>query len=232
MPDRRYAVGAGFAASAVGVDRPPVAAHGRSADRDRTHRIGLDLDGFRPVRAPRAGGPTLGLLAGGRFAAFKTVPLYRRRRVPNLVLVLIGGALAIKFLVGINGTIALVGLLVGMYSVAVCGGARRRVWALLVAGLFFVAGFVVFALTGNPRFIAISVPAVAHVAAWLIGDYLRTRRAYVAALEERAAASLAGSYSSAGTPLVSAGHAILVVVLYAAGFVIISSVLVKARDVV
>jgi ABC-2 type transport system permease protein len=46
------------------------------------------------------------------------------------------------------------------------------------------------------------------------------------------AASLAGSFSSTGTPLVSAGHAILVVALYAAGFVIISSVLVKARDVV
>lgn len=125
------------------------------------------------------------LLAVG-LLLFQTVPLYWRRRMPNLVLLLIGGALAIKFLVGINGTVAVLGLLIGMYSVAVYGSGRRRLWALVVASLFFVAGFVIFAITGNPRFIAISVPAVAHVAAWLVGDYLRTRRAYVATLEERA----------------------------------------------
>src|SRR5438309_1464379 len=34
---------------------------------------------------------------------------------------------------------------------------------------------------------AVTVPGLFFVAAWLIGDYLRTRRAYVAQLEERAA---------------------------------------------
>jgi signal transduction histidine kinase len=145
--------------------------------------ISTVLDPFE--RRGQVGQPWAFMLAVG-LLLFQTVPLYWRRRVPNLILVLTASALAIKFLVGINGSIAVVGLLIGMYSVAAYGGARRRVWALVVAGLFFVAGFVIFALTGNPRFIAISVPAVAHVAAWLIGDYLRTRRAYVAALEERA----------------------------------------------
>lgn len=115
----------------------------------------------------------------------QTIPLYWRRRRPNLVLLVVSGAFALKYLLGINSTIASVGLLIGIYSVAVYG--RRRVWALVVAGLFFVAGFVVFAVTGNPKALALSVPAVFHVAAWLVGDYLRTRRDYVAALEERAA---------------------------------------------
>lgn len=46
------------------------------------------------------------------------------------------------------------------------------------------------------------------------------------------AGSLAGSFSSTSTTLVSAGHAILVMAVYAVAFVIVSSVLVKARDVV
>jgi ABC-type transport system involved in multi-copper enzyme maturation permease subunit len=50
------------------------------------------------------------------------------------------------------------------------------------------------------------------------------------------AGSLAGSFGSAGprslAPLVSVDHAILVVVVYALAFVIVSSLLVRARDVV
>ena len=48
------------------------------------------------------------------------------------------------------------------------------------------------------------------------------------------AGSLAGSFSPSGfrgTPLVSADHAVLVVVLYALAFVILSTVLVRVRDV-
>jgi len=76
---------------------------------------------------------------------------------------------------------------VAMYSVAAYEQRARRLVFLVVAGLGFVAGFVVFGVTGNPRSFAITVPSVFFVAAWLIGDYLRTRRAYVAQLEERAA---------------------------------------------
>ena len=129
---------------------------------------------------PWASALALGLLL------VQTVPLYWRRRAPNTVLILVAAAFAIKFLVGINTGPAAVGILVAIYSVAAYSSDRRRVWAVIVAFLLFVAGFVIFAITGNPRFIAISVPAAAHVAAWLIGDYLRVRRAYVAALEERA----------------------------------------------
>ena len=129
--------------------------------------------------------PWAGILAVGLLLV-QTVPLYWRRRAPNTVLVLVAAAFAIKYLLGINPGFAGIGVLIAMYSVAAYGTGRVRLWALWVAGLLFVAGFVIFAVTGNPKSIALSVPAAAHVAAWLVGDYLRTRRAYVATLEERA----------------------------------------------
>jgi signal transduction histidine kinase len=117
----------------------------------------------------------------------QTVPLAWRRTYPSLVLVLIASAFGLKILLGINTSVAAVGLLIAMYSVAVYGAGRLRLFFLALAGLGFIAGFVVFAITGNPRSFALSVPSLAQGAAWLLGDYLRTRRAYIAQLEERAA---------------------------------------------
>ena len=125
------------------------------------------------------------LLALG-LTLLQTVPLYWRRRLPSVVLLLVAAAFAAKTLLSINATIAAVGLLISVYSVAAYGADRRRLWALLAAGLVFLSGFVLYAVSGNPHFLAVCLPGVAFVAAWLIGDYLGTRRAHVAALEERA----------------------------------------------
>ena len=78
---------------------------------------------------------------------------------------LIASAFGLKILLGMNTGVAAVGLLIGMYSVAVYGSGRLRVFFLALAGLGFVAGFVVFAITGNPRSFALSVPSLAHAAA-------------------------------------------------------------------
>ena len=134
--------------------------------------------------APSSNWPKLALALG--LTLLQTIPLYWRRSRPNLVLLLVAAAFAAKTLLGINSTIAALGLLIAMYSLAAYGSGRRRFWALALAGLAFLSGFVLFAVIGNPHTIAISVPALAFAAAWLIGDYLGTRRAYVAALEERA----------------------------------------------
>jgi len=115
------------------------------------------------------------------------VPLLWRRSNPSLVLLLVAAAFGAKLLLGFNPGIAGLGLLIAMYSVAAYEVRARRLVFLVVAGLGFLAGFVVFGVTGNPRSFAITVPSLFFVAAWLIGDYLRTRRAYVAQLEERAA---------------------------------------------
>src|SRR5260370_2307831 len=143
----------------------------------------------REVRFP-LGSPTgmaIPFLAGIALLLLQVVPLLWRRSHSSLVLLLVAGAFGARVLLGFSPGIAGFGLLVAMYSVAAYELGVRRLFFLVVAGLGFVAGFVVFGVTGNPRSFAITVPSVFFVAAWLIGDYLRTRRAYVAQLEERAA---------------------------------------------
>jgi signal transduction histidine kinase len=138
-----------------------------------------------PAEIP--GGVATAILVGLALLVLQVVPLLWRRRFPSLVLLLVAGAFGARVLLGFNAGIAGLGLLVAMYSVAAYEVGVRRLFFLIVAGLGFVAGFVVFGVTGNPRSFAITVPSLFFVAAWLIGDYLRTRRAYVAQLEERAA---------------------------------------------
>src|SRR5712692_1697036 len=143
----------------------------------------------REVRFP-LGSPTgmaIPFLVGIALLLFQVLPLLWRRSHPSLVLLLVAGAFAARVSLGFNPGIAGFGLLVAMYSVAAYEVGARRLVFLVVAGLGFVAGFVVFGVTGNPRSFAITVPSLFFVAAWLIGDYLSTRRAYVAQLEERAA---------------------------------------------
>jgi signal transduction histidine kinase len=138
-----------------------------------------------PFRAQT--GLAIAVVLGLALMLVQVLPLLWRRSHPSLVLLLVGGAFGARVLLGFSPGIAGFGLLVAMYSVAAYEVRARRLIFLIVAGLGFVAGFVVFGVTGNPRSFAITVPSLFFVAAWLIGDYLRTRRAYVAQLEERAA---------------------------------------------
>ena len=140
-----------------------------------------------PLSGGIPGGTVTVVMIGLVLLLVQVIPLLWRRSHPSLVLLLVAGAFAARELIGFNAGIAGLGLLVAMYSVAAYEQRARRLVFLVVAGLGFVAGFVVFGVTGNPRSFAITVPSVFFVAAWLIGDYLRTRRAYVAQLEERAA---------------------------------------------
>ena len=138
-----------------------------------------------PLGAPT--GMAIPFIVGLALLLVQVLPLLWRRSHPSLVLLLVAAAFATRVLLGFNPGIAGFGLLVAMYSVAAYDVGVRRLLFLLVAGLGFIAGFVAFAVTGNPRSFAITVPSLIFVAAWLIGDYLRTRRAYVSQLEERAA---------------------------------------------
>jgi len=132
-------------------------------------------------------GLAIPILVGIALLLVQVFPLLWRRSHPSLVLLLVAGAFGARVLLGFSPGLAGFGLLVAMYSVAAYELGVRRVFFLVAAGLGFVAGFVVFGVTGNPRSFAITVPSLFFVAAWLIGDYLQTRRAYVAELEERAA---------------------------------------------
>jgi len=145
--------------------------------------------GERELRFPLGAPSSLAIpfLVGLALLLVQVFPLLWRRSHPSLVLLLVAAAFAARVLLGFNPGIAGFGLFVAMYSVAVYDVGVRRLLFLLVAGVGFIAGFVAFAVTGNPRSFAITVPSLIFVAAWLIGDYLRTRRAYVSQLEERAA---------------------------------------------
>jgi signal transduction histidine kinase len=140
-----------------------------------------------PLLPAVPGGTVAIVIVGLLLLLLQVVPLLWRRSHPSLVLLLVAGGFGARILLGFNPGVAALGLLVAMYSVAAYEVRARRLFFLVVAGLCFVAGFVVFGVTGNPRSFAITVPSLFFVAAWLIGDYLRTRRAYVAQLEERAA---------------------------------------------
>jgi signal transduction histidine kinase len=139
-----------------------------------------------PLPAGIPGGLLTAIAVGLALLALQVVPLLWRRSHASLVLLIVAAAFGVKVLLGFNPGIAALGLLIAMYSVAAYELRARRLIFPVVAGLGFVAGFVVFGITGNPRSFAITVPSLFFVAAWLIGDYLRTRRAYVAQLEERA----------------------------------------------
>jgi len=147
------------------------------------------LFGERELRFP-LGAPTgsaIPFLVSLALLLVQVIPLLWRRSYPRLVLLLVAAAFGARVLLSFNPGIAGFGLLVAMYSVAAYEVGVRRLFFLVVAGAGFVAGFVVFGITGNPRSFAITVPSLFFVAAWLIGDYLQTRRAYVSQLEERAA---------------------------------------------
>jgi signal transduction histidine kinase len=140
--------------------------------------------------------PSLFVPAGGLLGAaaaalalllLQVVPLLWRRSHPSLVLLLVAAAFAARLLLDLNPGLAAVGLLIAMYSVAAYERRARRLAFLVIAGLGFVAGFILFGVTRSPRSFVVTVPSLFFAAAWLIGDYLRTRRAYVAELEERAA---------------------------------------------
>jgi signal transduction histidine kinase len=126
-------------------------------------------DGRRPVAV------TLPLLL------LATLPIAARRRYPLLVLaVTLGAALALELA---YGSFQIAGALVALYSVAAHVG---RPTSLLAAAATAVVAVVAVAGDAFDPVFALGVAAL-FSASWLLGDNLRTRRAYLRELEERAA---------------------------------------------
>ena len=122
--------------------------------------------------------------------AVAVVPLAWRRVTPLLVLGLTGGATFALMVTDRATAPAALAALVALYTVA--SRSERRV--SLAAGVVTLIGVSIAVVLTRPARIAWGRPAAAFAfpvvvisAAWLIGDNLRVRRAYVAQLEERAA---------------------------------------------
>ena len=115
-----------------------------------------------------------------------TVPLVWRRRAPVAVWAITGMAALLAMVEhGSPGVLAL-GPLVALYTVALT--SPRRV-SLAAVGVTIV-GVTIGVVAGRPQRIAwdsFIFPVVVVAAAWLIGDNLRVRRAYIAELEAAAA---------------------------------------------
>lgn len=122
---------------------------------------------------------------GVALCLLQTLPLLLRRRWPVAVLFCVAAAFVARMATGTPGGIAGLGLLVALYSVGAYAAPVRR----LVVGAIGVAELVVavgaFLVRGGP--LDLIVPGIAFTAAWLVGDYIRARRAVMADLEERAA---------------------------------------------
>ena len=120
---------------------------------------------------------------------FGTVPLLWRRRRPGLVLAVIAAAFAVSAVLG-SGTPDPGGVLFGVGAAALYGDRRVRLVAGAVALGALVPTFALMLLSGSFEgrplgHLAATVSGSA--VAWVAGDRTRTRRAYLAQLEERAA---------------------------------------------
>ena len=113
--------------------------------------------------------------------ALSVLPLAARRYFPITVFATtLGAALALELL---EGTFQAQGSIVALYTVAAHSGRRAATWA--VAATVVAIGVMVL---NGPRWEVIAGVALlaVYAAAWALGDNMRTRRAYLQGLEEKA----------------------------------------------
>jgi signal transduction histidine kinase len=116
-----------------------------------------------------------------------TVPLLWRRSHPGLVLATLAAALAVPAALARREPYS-VALLFAVGSAALYGDRRVRVVAGVGALGALVLAFGVVLATGEARPLGhLAGTAFGSGVAWVVGDRTRTRRAYLAQLEERAA---------------------------------------------
>ncbi len=165
--------------------------------------MGVDPSGSSPGRRhgarwvsdpPRAGveraaGSRLLLAAGIALLLAQTVPLVWRRDHPITVLAVISVAYPAKLALGLNPTPpGAFAAMIALYSVSVYSTGRWRSLAGVAAAALFVAAAGAILVGGRVQILGpLAATAIVLSGAWLLGDYLRTRRAYLAELEAKAA---------------------------------------------
>jgi signal transduction histidine kinase len=109
---------------------------------------------------------------------FKSVPLWWRRTQPVAVLVIVAGALLAGDLLGLSQPASDGGIIFAAYAVSVYGSSTARLWVVTLAALGTLVAFIT-ALTGaNPRHESLLTLGPPSLVAWVIGDYIRGRRAF------------------------------------------------------
>lgn len=109
---------------------------------------------------------------------FKSVPLWWRRTQPVAVLVIVAAALLAGDLLGLSQPASDGAIIFAAYAVSVYGSSTARLWVVALAALGTLVAFIT-ALTGvSPRHESLLTLGPPSLVAWVIGDYIRGRRAF------------------------------------------------------
>jgi signal transduction histidine kinase len=118
------------------------------------------------------------------FVFLQTLPLAVRRYWPRAVFAItLGAALGTTLLT--DSPAMPVGVIVALYTVAAHCDRKTALRAALATGALLIPSYLITPRTGDGG--AVLIPATALLAiAWVLGDNLRTRRAYLREVEDKA----------------------------------------------
>jgi signal transduction histidine kinase len=128
----------------------------------------------------RMGALALALVVG------QTLPLAARRLAPVPVWLWVGVVTAIHGASTVNDPPIFFGALVGVYTVVSLRDRRTSVVVALVTGVSIGASVL---FSDDTPLVTVAFQYVVFATAWILGDSVRTHRAYAAELEDRAAAA-------------------------------------------
>jgi signal transduction histidine kinase len=115
----------------------------------------------------------------------KSVPLWWRRTQPVPVLVVVTAALLAGELLGLAQVASDGAVILAAYAVSVYGSSTARLWVVALFGLETLVVFIT-AITGiTPRRESLLTLGPPVLVAWVIGDYIRGRRAFLMELITR-----------------------------------------------
>jgi signal transduction histidine kinase len=115
-----------------------------------------------------------------------TVPVAWRRRAPRVVLATTFGAMVVYLAADWPETLATLGSLIAVYSVAAHVPRPEAKVALGITGVVLALLLVAGSLATEVTYEMLVSNFIVFGTAWILGDNMRTRRAYVAELEARA----------------------------------------------
>ena len=117
----------------------------------------------------------------------QSVPLWWRRRYPLAVLCIVAIPPLIRILAGLSLDASTAAVVFAVYAVSVYGGSRARLWVGGLAVISIIIGAATTLTNFAPPFHSRDYLAFGpqSLVAWVIGDYMRSRRQFFAELVAR-----------------------------------------------
>lgn len=116
----------------------------------------------------------------------QSIPLWWRRRFPLAVLCVVAIPPLIRILLGLSLNASTAAVVFAVYAVSVYGGSRARLWVGALAVISIIIGAATTLTTLAPP---ISMDYLAFgpqsLVAWVVGDYMRSRRQFFTELVAR-----------------------------------------------